>query len=166
MTTVLLSGDARSPDVSICRCSRASVLMAHVRAARLDRLLADGASPDAGVLLSLRAARLISGRHRRRLADTLRGLLADAQRPVHPFDPPVPLARHEIAQARDLVGEVVTILEDGGPVDARGVAHVEILLREGNSPFYAGDPSGTLRSVLQRALVMLVVHDAITTPGP
>ena len=59
-------------------------LLARIRSARLDRALAEGASPEASASLAARAAQLTSTGFRRDLAVGLRRILVAAE----PHDPP------------------------------------------------------------------------------
>lgn len=161
MTTVLITGGAESSAVSIRRCGAQAALLVRARGLGLDRRLAGGADPDTDALLSLRAGALISARHRHSLARALRKLLLQARRLQHPLDPPVPLARREILRTRDLIEELAELLDRPDPVDARGVAQVEVLLRDGSSPVYWAARGAQLRPALQTAIAALQAPPAI-----
>src|SRR4051794_4521765 len=69
--------------------TRRERLSAWLRNAALDRALAAGERPEAGVALTLHARRLIAPRTRRRIAKTLRGMVATTLRlPTPPARPP------------------------------------------------------------------------------
>jgi hypothetical protein len=109
-------------------------LSAWLHDAALDRALAAGERPEAGVALTLHARRLIAPRTRRRIAKTLRGMVATTLRPpTPPARPPGPHVRHAAADLLALADR----LEATGAVDARGVALARELLRDGRGPLYA-----------------------------
>jgi len=152
MKTVLLAHD-RDPDAPRAhRCRLRDRLRARLCALALDRALAAGASPDSGLLLSLRAETLISMANRRALARALRRAVTDAGRPLQPLGPVLPLARRDILRQRGLIGELADVLDSPVPVDLRGLAAVEVLLRDGAGPLYTADRGDGLRTRLQAAL--------------
>ncbi len=122
---------------------------------RLDVALARGAAPDARGDLSLRAHRLISLRTRQRLAREIRRLLHDAARPRHPFERRLHPAAPEVMDAAPLLYDLAGELSCPGPVDARGVAQVRLLLRDGTGPLYDEPWPGYLERCLTRALEAL-----------
>ncbi len=155
MKTVLVT-DVLEPEMLWARrCRRRDRLRARLRAPALDRALAAGASPDSGVLLSLRAEALLSLANRRALARTLRRLVRDATRPMQPLGPVLPLARREIIRHRALIHELAAVLDESGPVDLRGVAAAEMLLRDGAGPLYVADPRHSLEPRLHTVLTAL-----------
>src|SRR5205823_12150937 len=113
VTLIDLPGGARLRPVSA-----GDRLRAWWRAGGLDRALAAGTAPEADVALTLHARRLIALRTRRRLARTLRGMVASAP-PMRP--PGAQLARTDLLALAER-------LERPGAVDARGVALVRVLL--------------------------------------
>jgi hypothetical protein len=114
--------------------TRRERLSAWLRNAALDRALADGERPEAGVALTLHARRLIAPRTRRRIARTLRGMVATTRRPpAPPARPPGPHIRHAATELLALAER----LESSRAVDARGVALARELLRDGRGPLYA-----------------------------
>ena len=155
MKTVLLADPLRPDAPRASRCRLRDRLRARLDALGLDRALAAGASPDSGLLLSLRAEALISMANRRAIARALRRLVRDAARPLQPLGPVLPLARREILQHRDLIHAWAAVLDRPGPVDLRGVAAVEVLLRDGAGPLYTDDPCHPLGSRLRAALITL-----------
>lgn len=155
MTAVVLVRGDEPDTISLHRCRLAQRLVVWARAPELDRRLAGGASPDASVSLSLRAQSLISARTRRRLSRSLRRILEEARGSLRPFYPTVPLARREILASRGLIDELADALAGPAPVDARGVAQVELLLSDGASPFYQRGVAGILRPALLVALELL-----------
>jgi hypothetical protein len=157
MTTLLLSDAgrvtwrrARSRDRLLCRLDR------H----RLDERLAGGASPDASVALSLRARSLIGMRLRRDLARTLQRVLCDAQCADHRYHSVVPVCRAGVVRCRIMIEELAAQLTQPGPVDARGVAMLRLLLTNGASPLYSRFDDGGLDRSLRAALGALAVEDS------
>jgi hypothetical protein len=121
-------------------------VLASFQAARLDRELAGGASPEASSRLAARAAWLTSSQVRRDLAASLRGILATAGEPVaavwprSPIGPArtphVPVRTARISRSAALLAEVTSRLLQPGPVPVRGVAMVSQLLADGAGPLY------------------------------
>jgi hypothetical protein len=153
MKTVLLAHDPELDAAWARPCRLRDRLRARVCALGLDRSLAAGASPDSGVLLSLRAEELMSMRNRRSLACALRRVVSEAAQPVPPLGSALPLARRDIRRHRRLIHELADVVERPRPVELRGLAAVEVLLKDGAGPLYnAGrfDALGTrLRALLQ-----------------
>jgi hypothetical protein len=160
LTTLLLT---RGPDprvVQVRRCGVCARLLARTRAVAIDRALAGGASPDSTVTLSLRAHSLISSGHRVDLARRLRWLLEAAARRVHPFEPALQVPSH-VLSVRELIDDIVDVLEGPEPIDARGAARLEVLLRDGGGPIYDDAGSRALRQVLEQSLEALRVSPPI-----
>jgi hypothetical protein len=157
LATALLTHGTDPRAVKLCRLGISNRLLARARAAALDRALVGGAAPDSSVILLVRAHRLISRPHRVRLARRLRDLVRDAGQPAHPFDPALRLSK-EILRATDLVEEVAELLEDHEAVDVRGVAKLELLLRDGGGPFFVEHRTIPLRESLERVI------DALSLP--
>lgn len=155
MSTLLLTDECNLDCVRQSRSRVGVRLAARVRAGRLDQALAAGTCPDAGAELSLRAHRLISMPTRRALARSLLDLLVRAQRPPHPLDPCVRVCRGEILAARAEIEALARELAWPGPVDARGVAQVVTLLRDGASPVYHRGQAHRLADALALALESL-----------
>lgn len=153
MKTVLLAsgGDDGGGAVTLYDCGIRERLAARLCSSGLDRKLADGADPDSSAALSLRATALLSNKVRVGLARGLRRLLRSAsERPPHPLRSGVPVARRQITGQRERLAELVELLEGPGVVEACGVARVELLLREADSPLYL--PSQTSGEPLRQAL--------------
>jgi hypothetical protein len=141
-------------------------LLAHAQAGRLDRELAEGASPEASACLAARAAQLTSTPFRRDLAASLRRIVLaagepPAARPVrqvaapkspgaaHP--PRVPLRLAQISQSARPIAELASRLAEPGPVPVRGVAMVTRLLSEGTGPLYREAGRDDLCVIIDRA---------------
>lgn len=160
MTTLLLTRGSDPRVVQVRRCGVGARLLARARALAIDQALVNGISPDSSVTVSLRAQSLISVRHRLDLARRFRGLLRVAGRPVHPFDPTLPVPAH-VLHARELIEEIVEVLEGTEAIDARGVARLELLLRDGGGPLYGAAGASGLRRALQHILDSLAVSPPI-----
>jgi hypothetical protein len=144
-------------------------LLAHCMAARLDRDLAGGASPESSALLAARTMRLTSTTFRRELATSLRRVLATAgcphvpsqpslsaaRAPVRVGTPHVPVCRSRITRFTPGLAELADDLVVSGPVPAQGVAMVTRLLADGTGPFYrraCPDDLGAVIEVASEAL--------------
>jgi hypothetical protein len=134
--------------------ARRATLRERVRARlaprRLDILLANGAAADSRGDLALRAFALISLRTRQRLAGELDRVIEDAR--CLPTQRPVRMRRREVLRNAPLLRETARRLQVAGPVDARGVAQIRRLLRDGAGPLYSDDCIEDLRGALRRAL--------------
>lgn len=97
---------------------------------------------------------------RRQLARTLQRLLFDSRYVEHPFRAAVPLCRAGVARCRALIEELAAQLTEPGPVDARGVALLRLLLTDGASPLYSRLDDGALDRCLADALAALAVDDS------
>jgi hypothetical protein len=140
-------------------------MMARYQAGRLDRKLAEGASPEASAALAARAMRLTSLDFRRALAASLRRIVLATGEPaldrsiplpastspgtVRP--PRIPLHHARISQSARLLAEVATRLAAPGPVPASGVAMVTRLLSEGTGPLYREASRDDLDLIAERA---------------
>ena len=139
-------------------------LLARIRSARLDRALAEGASPEASASLAARAAQLTSTGFRRDLAAGLRRILVAAE----PHEPPalpsaarallsparpsrLTLRTARISRSAPLLAEVASRLLEPGPVPARGVAMAAQLLADGTGPLYREAARDDLGAMLERA---------------
>jgi hypothetical protein len=136
-------------------------MLARSRAARLDRELAEGTSPEASSSLAARAMRLTSMEFRRDLAASLRRILVAAGEPAppaaahwplstaHPLR--VPLRTSRISQSAPLLAELASHLVEPGPVPVRGVAMVSQLLADGTGPLYREASRDDLGAIVERA---------------
>jgi hypothetical protein len=140
------------------------LILARAMAARLDRELANGASPEASVSLAARAMLLTSPGYRRGLAASLRRMVAasvDPQGRPRPLpaarsvgaarQPYVVLRQNEIARSAPELAELAGCLADPEPVPARGVALVNQLLSDGGGPLYRAGSRDDLSTVIERA---------------
>ena len=145
-------------------------LLAGCQAGRMDRELAEGASPESSAALAARAMRLTSMCFRRDLAASLRRIVAatgepapvrsaqvrsaQAAAPKSPGaarPPRVPLRHARISQSAPLLAELANRLDAPGPVPVRGVAMVTRLLSEGTGPLYREASRDDLSLIAERA---------------
>lgn len=162
MSTVLLTHGTDPHAITARRCGPVARLLVRGRSFALDRALSHGVSPDSSVALSLRAHALISLRHRLALASQLRRLAGAAGRSRLGFDPAVPVPSH-VSDALDLIDQVAEALEGTEPVDARGVAQLEILLHDGGGPLFDAHAGFALRRALENVLAGLVPLAALAS---
>ena len=144
-------------------------LLACCQAGRLDRELAEGASPEASAALAARAMRLTSTGFRRDLAASLRRIVmatgepapaqsaqvAAPKSPATARRPRVPVCRARISQSARLLAELAGRLAAPGPVPVRGVAMVTRLLSEGTGPLYREASRDDLSLIAERAVQAL-----------
>ncbi|MCW2650347.1 MAG: hypothetical protein QOE41_4705 [Mycobacterium sp.] len=119
--------------------------------ARLDHQVESGAVAPAGSTLAVHAARLTSTRERERLARALRRIASDARNPNPGIRVGVAPHGAAILAVEDLVDEVTLLLRRHGPVRARGIARLRMLLSEGNGPLYRsgrGSLAAAMRGVI------------------
>ena len=129
-------------------------LIAGWRAGELDRQLAGGASPGASALLAIRGRRLTSRRHRVRVAVGLARAVRDAD-PTRGSSAAVRPDRREVIASRAVLGTLDRRLRAFEPVTAHGVALLESLLTDGESPLYQPAEPGALGSQLRAAAAAL-----------
>ena len=142
-------------------------VMAGSRAARLDRELAEGISPEASAPLAARAVKLTSMEYRRDLAGSLRRILAVAGYPTQPVAARsplrtsrpvrVPLRTSRISQSAPQLAELAAHLLQPGPVQVRGVAVVSQLLADGTGPLYREASRDDLGAIIERAEHALIL---------
>jgi hypothetical protein len=152
-------------------------MTARLLAARLDRELAVGTSPEATPNLAARAIRLTSTEFRRDLAASLQRILAAAglaaaetrartgarrALPVaaHPSlgasrQPHVPVHRIRVSRSAPALTELVGHLIQPGPVPVRGVAMVSQLLADGGGPLYRKASHDDLTALVHQAVQAL-----------
>ncbi len=111
-------------------------LLVKFRAARLDRDLAVGACPDTTAALALRAQLLVRMSVRRDLARSVQRILAAAARPSASRQPQVPACRDRVKDAADDFRALIRCLTTPGPVPARGVAKVCVLLSDARGRYH------------------------------
>lgn len=129
-------------------------LRARVHRHRLDVELAGGADPNRDPLLRARAGELTSPTARRRIADSLEGVLAQAERAPRPRTAQVPVSRNAIRRSRPELETLVERLRAPAFICPEAVARTSLLLTDGRSPLYeiSEDGDGELRTRVSQAL--------------
>jgi len=157
MRTLVLVGTADA-GVLARRARLRDVLAAWWRAGSLERALARGVAPETEAALALRAQALIAPSVRAALARQLQRVVRDARggraRPVTR----VATRRREILDAAQELDLLARRLRAPGPVSARGVARVRVLLTDGCGPLYFRGATEELRVAVARALADLEVR--------
>jgi hypothetical protein len=118
-------------------------------AARLDRELAAGVASDSSAVLALRAQQLTRPSARRDLAESVESALAAGSAAGR--SPAVPVCRDKVGEAAGELRELVGCLVTPGPVPARGVALVHVLLSDGGGPLYQGNSTSDLHTRAREA---------------
>ena len=155
---LLISNDRGVEQVRVGRLDR---VRARAAARRIDRALANGASPDAEVLTALHARRLLGMRERRRLAAGLNHAWLVAAH-AHPGAvSSVVVDRRAVATAHPEIVELTTRLLSSHPVSVRGVAFVRTLLTSGTGPMYWLVPGRPLGAALRHAVELLALDSEV-----
>lgn len=154
MEPMLLVQDRREPLRLVARAERPwHRILARLLAGSLDRRLAAGEAPEAGVLLASRAEHLVTPSHRRTLARLLeRHLDATGRRPTRARRGPLRVDGEAVSTATPLVREAASLLGGARPVPARGVALVSLLLADGAGPLFARTGGDSLGAALDRVV--------------
>lgn len=154
LDVILTNGE----DMKIHRVSLRTRIRARLRAARLDRELSDGASPDGDPARAVRALTLVRPRELGRLADGLERLRDTARhRTRFTSRPAIPVDRAGIRAADPLITSLIAELQ-AGTIDVRGVATLRSLMADGGGPFYRAVPGRDLRRELARARVLVTTR--------
>lgn len=157
MSSLRLIARSNPGSVTVHHSHLRARLLAYLAAPRIDRKLAAGISPDSSVTVSLRAETLIGMRARRRLSRSLYRLLKEVKEPIRVV-PTLPLCRREILAAADLIDQAADRLLAVGPIDARGVAQIRVLLTDGSGPVYNSPRAADLRPALRAAIDALELN--------
>lgn len=123
--------------------SRAALLLARMRAGRLDRALALGADPAGSELLAARAALLLRKRMRTTIAEGLERLEQAGRDPARRWSAARP--REAVRANAPLLLELAQLLRGSDPVYAPGVAILSTLLSDGAGPAYHGSETDLAR---------------------
>ena len=155
---MLVLADARHPGcVRVERIPPLLRLRARVWARETDRALASGISPDSSACLSVRAHQLIGCPTRSVLARAIRRLVDDAGHPLRPMSFSVPICRSKVSRSRHTLERLADRLMSDGPLDARGLAQIRLLLSDGAGPLYDRPTADDLEPALRRAMAALDV---------
>ena len=131
-------------------------VLARSQAARLDRELADGVSPEASATLAARALRLTSTDFRRDLATSLQRILAAAGAPSAVTRSPAAAPRPPRADSAAMPGR----RDAGYPAETRvGAAHTLLAARPLRIPL-------RLDRVSQSAPLLAALASRLAEPGP
>ncbi|WP_319450159.1 MULTISPECIES: hypothetical protein [unclassified Mycobacterium] len=129
-------------------------LAARLFAARYDRAVDAGTSPEPGSALAVHVTRLAAPRAREELAHALRLVLRDAAEGPDALRPRVPVRTDSVRRAADVVQSILSRLEGPQRVRVRGVARLRMLLADGSGPLYRSG-AGSLNAALKGALAAL-----------
>ena len=135
--------------------SAAVRVAARLRRGMLDRALTEGADPAASPLIAARTTQLGSGTIRRRIADGLERLALSAENPRGRFR--ILPSRAAILGSRSELLELANMLRNDGPLYARGVAMLNVVLTDGTGPAYTDRRGEALARQLQ------IARDSLTS---
>jgi hypothetical protein len=121
----------------------------------LDRRIARGADPSASPELDRRARQLTSRRTRAGLAAGIRRVVEEAEFPQRSYSAAVPVHRREVLRERGFLVAIAEDLLSDDELSPRGIALVDELLRDGNSPIYSPAYEGALHAQLTHARAAL-----------
>ncbi|MCW2525879.1 MAG: hypothetical protein JWM76_739 [Pseudonocardiales bacterium] len=124
---------------------------ARLYADRIDRDLAAGSSPDAGVPAALRARRLTDTRYRYSLAAGLERVVSEALTPSAGSIARLPMDRARVLNSLDELRELHAALIADGPVAPRGVALTKLFLTAGSGPLRGRGDGADVRRAVRRA---------------
>jgi hypothetical protein len=128
-------------------------LRVRIRRFSLDGQLARGADPCSSLALACRAQQLCQPTLGRELAGEVEWVVEEARRPG--YWRIASLNQPSITECRPLLLGVAQDLRCTGPVYARGVALVRLLLRDGRSPIYSLSEPRRLEGEVRRAAAAL-----------
>jgi hypothetical protein len=129
-------------------------LSARLFAARYDRAVETGVSPEPGSALAVHFTRLSAARERDELARALRLVLRDAAEGPDALRPRIPVRIQPVRRASDVITAILSRLDEPQRVRARGMARLRMLLADGRGPLYRSG-SGSLDAALRGVLAAL-----------
>src|SRR5215211_6466474 len=141
--------DAMRGDATV-RASLAARIIAWLRAAKFDHLLAVGVPATPGSALAVHQTRLTSAAEREAVAWSLRQAVHHAHMGAV-FSSRILVNANNIAEAAELIDKITLRLHSPRPVSARGMARLRRLLSDGSGPLYRygrGDLAGRLGAAL------------------
>jgi hypothetical protein len=124
-------------------------------AARLDRELADGTSPETSASLAARAMELTSMKFRLDLATSVQRILRAAGEPHAASPARIPVARARISQSAAPLTQLAGYLAAPGPLPVQGVAMVSRLLADGTGPLYREACADDLGDIVDKVTLAL-----------
>jgi hypothetical protein len=152
--------DVEGSGLTVRRASGLERVLSRVRARSLDQRLVEGESPDRGALLALRARFLLRPATRRVLARSVARVLSDAVAPSQRATGyRAQVARHNILDAADGLAMLMELLNRPGPVSARGIAAVQLLMSDGAGPVYNPHSTQQLSSLVEEAIQAMTTVD-------
>lgn len=129
----------------------------------LDQEIAAGNSRRAAGERALRSLQLAEPRTRRRLARSLRRVVAEADRPRGPrLEPTVPTLRDAVVRSREALLGLAERLEQPVPMSATAIARVRVLLSDGTGPLYSRQATQSLSDMVwwvADGLALCTAHD-------
>ena len=123
-------------------------LRVRLRRWRLDRELAEGCHPEACRDRALRATQLTEAVTRRRVARSLRGVVAKAERAPGGLGSAAPVCRSAVLAWREGLLGLADRLEQPGPVNPCGVARALALVTDGTGPLYNPAPERPIEELI------------------
>jgi hypothetical protein len=133
-------------------------LRARLHALSLDRELASGIAPWRSPLHAARALQLTGERNRRGLARSLERLVENAQSTRNQCRGAVVYpCREQVLEALPVLLTIAGRLRCADPIDARGIARLNILLSDGSGPCYVRIRCNALKDALQEISQWLAV---------
>ena len=140
------------------RSQLAARLNARLHAPSLDRELASGIAPWRSPLHAVRALQLTRERNRRGLARSLERLVENAQQPrSHHRGAAVYPCREQVIEAMPALLTIAGRLRSSDPIDARGIARLNILLSDSSGPCYVRIQRNALTNALREISQWLAV---------
>jgi hypothetical protein len=140
------------------RSQIAARLSARLHAPSLDRELASGIAPWRSPRHAARALALTSARNRRGLARSLERLLENAQVPRSQYrGAAIYPCREQVIEAMPALLTIAGRLRSADPIDARGIARLNILLSDGTGPCYVRIRRNALTDALREISQWLAV---------
>jgi hypothetical protein len=149
-TCVVIEADEGLTAFRVPARGRFAALLGH---ARLDARLAAGQPPESSVELAIRADQLVRPRARLRLARTLAWMSSQAYAPT--TIGATPICRRAVRDAEQELATLGQRLSAKGPVSARGIAQIRILITDGYGPLYPPGRPAELRTRLELAAITL-----------
>ena len=130
-------------------------IAARLRQGMLDRTITDGADPSASPLIAARTMQLAGNSTRARIAGALERLAESANKPRGRARI-LPSRAAAIANEQELLG-LAAMLRDDRPLNARGVAMLNMIVTDGAGPAYTDQRGDAL------ALELKIARSSLTS---